>query len=707
MGAKILKRKDEAGHGGPLTPEYLDYLVIDILASAELFNLQIARYAEHGLSTPVAAIVSEASIGKAYLKDFGIPDNIGERRFFVANGGPADLRKVYRAAAEMYQGARSEVPERLVCRDVSYRDFKSQYTTVNALMGLQSLLTARAFRVETGPEAIARAREIVGLASHAWLQRSENWRRLRIMVQVELAGCELSLRWDMGSDKRYSVIHVDEASTAVRWISIADAIASKLFTRGREPRILDAIEVIPMGRVDTRELKLFGRNDALIDLARDDLFVRLIDIRTEIKAEIEALQQRLKAAHGDDVAALTSQITVLGNVEQNLKLIASATSYGILVESRMEGREEIRGRYYAPFIAGHITGGARLLLALAQTLARDVGLEKAGVEIGHAMCDTDSMALVKPDGMPRDAFDAVDAQVADYFSVLSPYEKDKNLFAREPKFTPGADGAVWIFAVSRKRYAIFKREADGSIVFHKISSHGLGGFRFDRDMTCDGVAALLDDATEMFAEDHPDESEDGGGSDDFGALPSAGGEAKWSSWQAYMWTRAIERALKLRPLQSREKELHASFPVETWGLNPTRQPRGVTTPSILRQHAALGVRPGSFFATMPEKDGLIVCMPGLADDAKKAMAGECRDKKTGRLLTHEEIERAVTPLAEKLKHYFVNPERAYRAKDGREGLKQPPGRLGLWTRTIDADGVVTRDRKGRVVSEPDLFAEAD
>jgi hypothetical protein len=240
-----------------------------------------------------------------------------------------------------------------------------------------------------------------------------------------------------------------------------------------------------------------------------------------------------------------------------------------------------------------------------------------------------------------------------------------------------------------------------AMVFKKISSHGLGGFRFDRDMACNGVSASLDDAAEMFTED-PDESDE---SHEFSVLAGVGGDAKWSSWQAYMWTRAIERALKLRPLQSRERELHASFPIETWGLNAMRQPKGVTTPSILRQHAALGVRPGSFFVTMPDKDGLIACMPGLADNAREAMAGECRDKKTGRLLSREEIEHAATPLAEKLKHYFVNPERAYRAKDGREGLKQPPGRLGLWTRTIDADGVVTRDRKGRVMSEADLFAE--
>ena len=50
------------------------------------------------------------------------------------------------------------------------------------------------------------------------------------------------------------------------------------------------------------------------------------------------------------------------------------------------------GRYFHPLLATLITGGARLMLAIAETLAAEAGLD-------WTFCDTDSMALAKPEAM--------------------------------------------------------------------------------------------------------------------------------------------------------------------------------------------------------------------------------------------------------------------------------------------------------------------
>ena len=60
-------------HGGPLSHDYLGYAVQDVQATWECFCVLSGRFDTHGLSmTPLSRILSEASIGKAYLKQMNI-----------------------------------------------------------------------------------------------------------------------------------------------------------------------------------------------------------------------------------------------------------------------------------------------------------------------------------------------------------------------------------------------------------------------------------------------------------------------------------------------------------------------------------------------------------------------------------------------------------------------------------------------------------
>src|SRR5262249_16230154 len=152
-----------------------------------------------------------------------------------------------------------------------------------------------------------------------------------------------------------------------------------------------------------RTIALFGREEYTIDLAHDDLFTRVIDLRTEIKA---AVKQAEAAGHD-------AESTRLDGLQQSLKLLANSTAYGVLLEVNEKvhsGRAlpidvygldprrrygnvvEQPGPYFAGALGTLIPSAGRLLLALAERLAADRGLT-------YAMCDTDSMFFARPDRM--------------------------------------------------------------------------------------------------------------------------------------------------------------------------------------------------------------------------------------------------------------------------------------------------------------------
>ena len=81
--------------------------------------------------TPLGKVLSEASLGKAYLKQMGV------RPFReVQPDFPAHLTGLIMSA---YFGGRAEVRWRREIRQVLYCDFLSMYPTVCTLMGLMAI----------------------------------------------------------------------------------------------------------------------------------------------------------------------------------------------------------------------------------------------------------------------------------------------------------------------------------------------------------------------------------------------------------------------------------------------------------------------------------------------------------------------------------------------------------------------------------------
>ena len=100
------------------------------------------------------------------------------------------------------------------------------------------------------------------------------------------------------------------------------------------------------------------------------------------------------------------------------------------------------------------------MLALAEN-----GGPKARGSIG-CFCDTDSIAMARPDAMPPEDFIAAARRVCDGFAALNPYEvakgsilqiEDQN-YDKEDKAKAHLDTAppLFCYAVSAKRYALFK-----------------------------------------------------------------------------------------------------------------------------------------------------------------------------------------------------------------------------------------------------------
>ena len=161
------------------------------------------------------------------------------------------------------------------------------------------------------------------------------------------------------------------------------------------------------------------------------------------------MQAERDSTQGGDKARL--------NAEQlALKILANATSYGIFIEMivhtldksevltgyGVDGRAfdvftkkyEDPGPFFHPLLATLITGAARLMLALAERRATDEGLD-------WVFCDTDSLAIARPDSMDPDAFVAAARRVCDAFTDLNPYEKSGSILqVEEQNFEPGRNG---------------------------------------------------------------------------------------------------------------------------------------------------------------------------------------------------------------------------------------------------------------------------
>jgi hypothetical protein len=463
-------------HGARLIRAYVDYAFQDTQVTWECYEALVEKYALHQLSeTHLGKVLSEASLGKAYLRQMGIKPFREVQPDF-----PDHLTGIIMST---YFGGRSEVRWRREIKQVLYCDFMSMYPTVCTLMGLWRFVIAKGV---TWRDATEETRALLENVTLADLQKPDVWRELTTLVRLSPADDILPVRAKYDSLMPGAQDGAASATIGLNylcsadplWQTLAEVIASKLLT-GKTPEILEAIRFEPLEPQDgLKPVTILGKTDYRVNPYKDDFFKRVIDLRLIVDAQLISKEGQAKEE--------------LKAEKQALKILANSTSYGIFVElivgelDKFETRtcygasgvgfpvatmkSEEPGRCFHPLLATLITGAARLMLAIAEQLTIDKGLD-------WVFCDTDSMAIAKPEGISSEEFFTAAKGVREWFDALNPYECKGPLFKIEkPNYGLGSNtlAPLYCLAISSKRYVLFNLDANGVPVIRKASAHGLG-----------------------------------------------------------------------------------------------------------------------------------------------------------------------------------------------------------------------------------------
>lgn len=458
-------RKTETESLGRITEESLQYCRNDVIITWQLFEKVWAEYSRHPFasdlneremqphSMPITRMYSGASIAKAYFVLMGI------RGLFEKQ--PDISPHLLGIAASSYYGGRAEVRVRCLDVPVTVLDFTSMYPSVFILQNLQELMCAARLSTRDATESV---REFMSRVSLDDVYDPATWTLLRHIVRIKPNGAILPVRMRHAPNEAFGIAITPLHSEGEQWYALADIISAKLLGQ-RMPEILEAIEIVPEGQdPDLRPVMMRGS-------------VRL-NPRTQIFKTVVEERQRIKQMCGTDVELKGNALA--------LKILANSGAYGIFYEINemlepcdkeitayaetsflvVNAPNERPGKYCNPIIASFVTSGARLkLTALEANVVRMGGT--------YAFCDTDSLAIVTADpghlSVPSLSAEAIE-EVIRAFDSLNPYDRDiiPNLLKREQE-------NVNCWAISAKRYVLFRRNEHGSIHVVKASESGLGG----------------------------------------------------------------------------------------------------------------------------------------------------------------------------------------------------------------------------------------
>ena len=453
---------------GPVSDAMLRYAVRDVQTTWECYAALMAKL--EALELPdlqPEQIYSEASLGKGYLRAMGIAPWREVQPDF-----PDDLMG---ALMSSYYGGRSEVRIRREARQVILCDFLSMYPTVCTLMGLWRFVTASGM---TWRDATAETQSLLAGVTLEDLQSPEFWQRLPVLVKVLPDADIFPVRAAYEGEQLATIAANYLSCDTPLWFTLADCIAAKLLT-GKAAKVIEAVAFAPGPmQSDLRPVNISGKSEYRVDPIETDFFKRVIELRKET-------QGRMKAASSAEKA-------VLNGAQHNLKICVNSTSYGIWLQvnvakrserfmatvighdgrafERETNKAEKPGEYFHPLLGSLITGAARLMLAITESLIERQGLE-------WAFCDTDSMAIAKPAELAGDEFRSRVREIADWFAALNPYEFSGSILKIEGEndgMATGTPEPLYCWAVSSKRYALFNLASDGRPILRKVSAHGLG-----------------------------------------------------------------------------------------------------------------------------------------------------------------------------------------------------------------------------------------
>jgi len=463
---KSLKIEGKLEHEptGVVSVAEIKYCRQDVRATLNALNALKQECDQHPLELHPDRAYSPASLAKAYLDAMGIVSP--KEKFRVSD-------HVLGIAMQAYYGGRAECRIRRSPVPVVHTDFKSQYPTINALLGNWSVLTAKRVSFDDATRRVRRFLQTVTLPK---VFEPNFWKRLSFFALIRPEKDILPVR--AVYNRATPNIGVNEfSSDRPIWFAGPDIVASILLT-GKIPRVQKAVRMIPHGKqARLRATNLRGM--IAIHPKRHDFFRYVVEQRELHKSN-------------EPLAGF-------------LKVLANAGSYGLFVELNPEqlpnpvtirvfsgeatfeppDKDQIverQGQWYFPPLAALITAGGRLLLAMLERCVRGAGG-------AYLFSDTDSLCIVASrrggrvrcdnrNGKEIKALSWKQAdRIAERFAALNPYDariistilklEDVNYDStnRRQRLTG--------YAVSAKRYVLYRQQGKKlSIIEPK--AHGLG-----------------------------------------------------------------------------------------------------------------------------------------------------------------------------------------------------------------------------------------
>jgi hypothetical protein len=278
------------------------------------------------------------------------------------------------------------------------------------------------------------------------------------------------------------------ASKQPIWITGLDVIAAKLMT-GKLITILEAIKVVPHGvQPGLKAVKLHSQMK--VDPRRDDLAVKLIQLRSAMKIQNPEMAGGLKVAANSAAFGIFSQLDVRSlDSTTPLHVFSGETDYLTPTAEIWERPSE----FYCPVIGSLVTGGSHLLCAMLERIVRDMGGQIAAMDTDSAMIvSTKHGGWVPCAGGPHRpadyqagtgnaairalSFAEVDS-IWKRFESLNPWGKTlKTPFLKLEKEDFHVDGnrqQLNFYGISAKLYCLFNLEGSRLLV-RKPSGHGVG-----------------------------------------------------------------------------------------------------------------------------------------------------------------------------------------------------------------------------------------
>jgi hypothetical protein len=252
-----------------------------------------------------------------------------------------------------------------------------------------------------------------------------------------------------------------------RWHALSDVLGSVLL-EGPAPKILRALRFEPKGR--ERTVTVHFRGDVPISTA-EPLFKTLVEQRQIAKhhsrgnRELGRLEMGLKTMV-NSAYGITAEVNI---TPHDSKKILPGMVYSDIIFESPDVHDERPGAFSNPIIASVVTGGARLVLAMLEA-------EVAKRGANFILCDTDSLGIalrgtssgsIVPGLQEHDI-----EEIVTRFDALNPY--DPNIVPHFLKVEYSDAPDLHCFAVSAKRYVLFRWRADRCIEIVKASESGLG-----------------------------------------------------------------------------------------------------------------------------------------------------------------------------------------------------------------------------------------